>query len=35
VVVSHEVREANFQTALDEMREFEEIERIASILRVL
>lgn len=35
VVVSHEVREANFQTALDEMREFEEIERITSILRVL
>lgn len=35
VIVSHEVREANFQTALDEMREFEEIERIASILRVL
>ena len=35
VIVSHEVREANFQTALDEMREFDEIDRIASILRVL
>ncbi|MBU6229915.1 MAG: homoserine dehydrogenase [Cyanobacteria bacterium REEB459] len=35
VIVSHEVREANFQTALDDIRSFTEIQRVASVLRVL
>jgi homoserine dehydrogenase len=35
VVVSHEVPEANCQTALDELREFPEIHSVASVLRVL
>lgn len=35
VIVSHEVPEANFQTALDEIREFPEIHSVASVLRVL
>lgn len=35
VIVSHEVTEANFQTALDEIRDFPEIDGVASMLRVL
>ena len=35
VVVSHEVKEANCQKALDELREFPEIHSVASVLRVL
>ncbi|MBD1872099.1 homoserine dehydrogenase [Nodosilinea sp. FACHB-131] len=35
VIVSHEVTEANFQTALDELREYKEIHSVASVLRVL
>jgi homoserine dehydrogenase len=35
VIVSHEVTEANFQTALDEIREFPDIHSVASVLRVL
>jgi len=35
VIVSHEVTEANFQTALDEIREFPEISSVPSVLRVL
>jgi homoserine dehydrogenase len=35
VIVSHEVAEANFQTALDELREYGEIHSVASVLRVL
>jgi len=35
VIVSHEVTEANFQTALDDIREFPEIHSVASVLRVL
>lgn len=35
VIVSHEVQEANFQTALDELRDTPSIHSIASVLRVL
>ncbi|MBD0336127.1 MAG: homoserine dehydrogenase [Cyanobacteria bacterium Co-bin13] len=35
VIVSHEVKEANFQTALDELRGTTAIHSIASVLRVL
>ncbi|MBD2257418.1 homoserine dehydrogenase [Pseudanabaena sp. FACHB-2040] len=35
VIVSHEVKEANFQTALDELRGTTAIDSIASVLRVL
>jgi homoserine dehydrogenase len=35
VIVSHEVKEANFQTALDELRGTPAIDSIASVLRVL
>jgi homoserine dehydrogenase len=35
VIVSHEVSEANFQRALDEIRAFAEIHSVASVLRVL
>ncbi|MFW6357963.1 MAG: homoserine dehydrogenase [Chroococcales cyanobacterium] len=35
VVVTHDVREGNFRTALDEMRSLEAIDSIPSILRVL
>ncbi|MGB3135361.1 MAG: homoserine dehydrogenase [Nodosilinea sp.] len=35
VIVSHEVTEANFQTALNELREYPEIHSVASVLRVL
>jgi homoserine dehydrogenase len=35
VIVSHEVSEANFQRALDEIRNFSEIHSVASVLRVL
>lgn len=35
VIVSHAVMEANFQTALDEIRDFPEIKSVASVLRVL
>ncbi len=35
VIVSHEVTEANFQTALDEIRAFPEIASVASVIRVL
>jgi len=35
VVVTHEVKESNFQTALDELREFAEIQSVPSVLRVL
>ena len=35
VIVSHEVTEANFQTALDELRNYAEIHSVASVLRVL
>ncbi|MFM7470086.1 MAG: homoserine dehydrogenase [Nodosilinea sp.] len=35
VVVSHAVMEANFQRALDEIRDFPEIKRVANVIRVL
>ncbi|NER80303.1 MAG: homoserine dehydrogenase [Leptolyngbya sp. SIO1D8] len=35
VVVTHEVKESNFQTALDEVREFVETQSVPSVLRVL
>ena len=35
VVVTHEVKESNFQTALDEVREFVETQTVPSVLRVL
>lgn len=35
VVVTHDVREGNFQQAIDEIRQMESIDKIASILRVL
>ena len=35
VIVSHEVQESDFQTALDELRERPEIHSVASVLRVL
>ncbi|HIK45588.1 MAG TPA: homoserine dehydrogenase [Leptolyngbyaceae cyanobacterium M65_K2018_010] len=35
VIVSHEVKEAHFQTALDDLRGFPEIHSVASVLRVL
>lgn len=35
VVVTHEVKESNFQTALDEVREFFETQSVPSVLRVL
>ncbi|MBE7384117.1 MAG: homoserine dehydrogenase [Leptolyngbya sp. SIO1E4] len=35
VVVTHEVKESNFQTALDEVREFMETQSVPSVLRVL
>ena len=35
VVVSHAVMEANFQRALDEIRGFPEIKRVANVIRVL
>jgi homoserine dehydrogenase len=35
VVVTHEVKESNFQTALDELRDDLQIQSIASVLRVL
>lgn len=35
VVVTHEVKESNFQSALDEIREFAEIQSVPSVLRVL
>jgi homoserine dehydrogenase len=35
VVVTHEVKESNFQTALDELRECSEIQSVPSVLRVL
>ena len=35
VVVTHEVKESNFQTALDELREYVEIQSVPSVLRVL
>lgn len=35
VVVTHEVKESNFQTALDDIREFVEVQAIPSVLRVL
>lgn len=35
VVVSHEVKESNFQTALDELRQFPDIQSVPSVLRVL
>jgi homoserine dehydrogenase len=35
VVVTHDVREGNFQQAIDEIRQMESIDRVASILRVL
>lgn len=35
VIVSHEVTEANFQSALDDLRRFPEITSVASVLRVL
>ena len=35
VVVTHEVKESNFQTALDELREDDQIQSVASVLRVL
>jgi homoserine dehydrogenase len=35
VIVSHEVTEANFQTALDDIRDFPEIHSVPSVLRVL
>ncbi|MEO0984368.1 MAG: homoserine dehydrogenase [Cyanobacteria bacterium J06639_14] len=35
VVVTHEVKESNFQTALDEVREFVETQAVPSVLRVI
>ena len=35
VVVTHDVREGNFQQAIEEIRQMESIEKVASILRVL
>jgi homoserine dehydrogenase len=35
VVVTHEVQEANLQTALDELRSYPEIQSVPSVLRVL
>jgi homoserine dehydrogenase len=35
VVVTHEVQEADFQKALDELNSFSEVDSIASVLRVL
>ena len=35
VVVTHEVKESNFQTALDEVRDFVETQTVPSVLRVL
>ncbi|NJK74326.1 MAG: homoserine dehydrogenase [Microcoleus sp. SU_5_6] len=35
VVVTHDVKEGNFQQAIDEIRQMESIDKIASILRVL
>ncbi|MGF1524721.1 MAG: homoserine dehydrogenase [Leptolyngbyaceae cyanobacterium] len=35
VVVTHEVKESNFQTALSEVREFGETQTVPSVLRVL
>lgn len=35
VIVTHEVQEASFQTALDELRELDAIHSVASVLRVL
>lgn len=35
VVVTHEVKESNCQSALDEIREFAEIQSVPSVLRVL
>jgi len=35
VVVTHEVKESNFQTALDEIRDFVETQHVPSVLRVL
>ncbi len=35
VVVTHEVREANIQTALDELRSYPDIQSVPSVLRVL
>ncbi|NJR25698.1 MAG: homoserine dehydrogenase [Richelia sp. CSU_2_1] len=35
VVVTHDVREGNFQQAIDEIRQMESIDKVASILRVL
>lgn len=35
VIVTHEVTEANFQNALDEIRQFTEVSNVPSVLRVL
>ena len=35
VVVTHEVKESNFQAALDEFQQFEDIQSVPSVLRVL
>ena len=35
VVVTHEVKESNFQAALNELREFANIQSVPSVLRVL
>jgi homoserine dehydrogenase len=35
VVVTHDVREGNFQQAIEEIRQMESIDKVASILRVL
>lgn len=35
VVVTHDVKEGNFQQAIDEIRQMESIDKVASILRVL
>lgn len=35
VVVTHEVEESNFQTALDELRDYPDIQSVPSVLRVL
>jgi homoserine dehydrogenase len=35
VVVTHEVKESNFQTALDELRSYDNIQSVPSVLRVL
>ncbi len=35
VVVTHDVREGNFRTALEELQQSDIVERIPSILRVL